>query len=190
MPKVDIGSNVTLFGQETGFYCGEANTQMARFGYPNPDDRENYDQDFLANMIKAHRSHREVDKNWSSDPQGIQRCLQLLSKAPVNWEVCVSDSREEAQLFIQESVGKAGFPTLALTNQGAHWVLVVGWETEIPPEGGEPVVKHIRYYDPEPIGVGSDITVAASTWQRAERFSKVTEKGTWMGKFVAIGQRP
>jgi hypothetical protein len=190
MAKADVGNNVTLFGQENGFYCGEANAKMTRNGYPNPADRAVFEQDFLRNMIKAHRSHRETDMHdWNSDPQGLQVCLQMLSKETVKWEQCVSTDRDEVQLFVQDCVEKSGFPTPVLTNQGHHWVLVVGWETEIPPGGGAPVLKHMRYFDPEPVGIGADITVAASTWNRSRRFSKVTIDGTWVDKFVAIGQR-
>jgi hypothetical protein len=190
MPKADVGPNVTLFGQENGQFCGEANAKMARNGYPDPGNRVPYQQAYLYNIIQAHNSNSNDDKGqWSTDPQGLRLCLQLLSTAPVNWAECATADRQEALFFIERCIDKEKYPTPVLTGQGQHWVLVVGWETVAVAGGGKPSLKYVHYYDPEPQGHGADITVAGSAWNRPKRFSRVTAKGTWMNKFVAIGQR-
>ena len=184
MPKADVGPNVKLFGQDTGQYCGEATGQMTRNGYPKPGDRVFYLQSTLSNIIEAHKSNPDRP-NWATDPQGLRLCLQLLSNAPVNWVERASTDRRETQLFIQQCIDQEKFPTAVLVNKGRHWVLVVGWETAAAGGG----LKYVHYYDPQPVHRGADITVTAKTWNGAKRFSKVTIKGTWMNKFVAIGQR-
>jgi hypothetical protein len=194
MAKVDVGANVALFGQEgqeIDGLCGEANAQMARNGYPDPADRLFYAQQFLKTIIKDANSKRFGDKgDWGTDPHGLRECLQSLSSAPVNWVICASKERRVTQEFVQKCISESGFPTPVLVNQGFHWVLVVGWETEEAPGSDSPILKFVHYYNPEPIGHGSDVTVAGSTWSRSNRFSKVTITGTWANKFVAVGNVP
>jgi hypothetical protein len=192
MPKVsvDVGANVPVYGQEKGNYCGETNAQMARDGYPDRSDRIYYRQKYLHNIIRAQNSALPADKcHWNTDPQGLQGCLQLLSNPPVNWVVLSNSQRDETELFIMQRIEQTRFPVPVLVNGGRHWVLVVGWETEVPLGGGNAELKYIHFHDPEPLGKGSDITATARAWHRT-RFSAVRIGGTWHDNFVAVGQRP
>ncbi len=162
---------------------------MARDGYPDPADRLYYEQAFLDTIIEAHNSKRKGDNGkWNTDPQGLRSCLEVLSSAPVNWVQCSSTHRDETQTFIQRCVRDAGFPTPVLTNEGRHWVLVVGWEMEATHPGGHAALKHVHYYDPKPDGIGADRTVTAREWKTKACFSTVAIKGTWVKHYVAVGQ--
>jgi hypothetical protein len=190
MPKVDVAGNVTLFAQNKGFFCGEAIAEMARNGYPDPSNRFYYTQDDLRNNIVAHDSTAPGDLNqWNTDPLGLCDCLQSLSAEPVNWMEFPSISRHDAQMFLQQSIQSTQFPAGALIRAGEHWVLVVGYETEVDATGKEKL-KFIHFYDPEPVGIGTDRTIRASTWSGSRYFVKVKTSGTWEGKFVVVGQSP
>ena len=189
MAKADVGNNITRYAQDDEDKCGEATSQMARNGYPDLADRVFYLQDDLKNKIVAHNSQRAADVGrWLTDAKGLSETLQLLSAPPVNWVVLPTASRAEAQAFLQQSLRSTQFPVAAVVNEGQHWVLVVGWETEQAPGGEE--LKFIRYFDPWPPEVGADHTRAGSTWVRSLHFSRITIPGTWEGKFVVVGQPP
>jgi hypothetical protein len=186
MPKVDVAGNVTLFGQKKGFFCGEATAQMARNGYPDPSNRLYYAQDDLRNNIDAHNSTAIGNRNhWNTDPQGLRECLQSLSTAPVNWVDFTTVSRDYAQMFLQQSIQNTQFPAGVLICAGEHWVLVVGYETEVPATGTEKL-KFIHFYDPEPVGIGADRTIRATTWSGSKYFVRVKTSGTWEGKFIVV----
>jgi len=190
VPKVDVAGNVTLFSQKKGFFCGEATAQMARNGYPDPSNRVYYTQDDLRNNIVAHNSNAIGDLNqWNTDPQGLCDCLRSLSTAPVNWAAFPTSSRGDAQMFLEQSIQDTQFPVGVLIRAGEHWVLVVGYETAVD-ETGKEQLKFIHFYDPEPVGRGTDRTIAATRWSGSKYFVKVTTPGTWEGKFVVVGQPP
>jgi hypothetical protein len=190
MPKVDVAGNVTLFAQNKGFFCGEAIAEMARNGYPDPSNRFYYTQDDLRNNIVAHDSTAIGDLNqWNTDPQGLCDCLQSLSAEPVNWVEFPTIRRDEAQMFLQQSIQSTQFPVGVLIRAGEHWVLVVGYETEVDATGTEKL-KFIHFYDPEPVGIGADRTIRATTWSGSRYFVRVKTSGTWEGKFVVVGQQP
>lgn len=189
MPKADVGPNVKIFLQENALFCGEANAKMARNGYPDPGNRVPYDQKYLSNIIKAHNSNRNDDKRkWNTDPEGLRLCLQLLSSSPVNWVECASTDRWETQQFILQCIGQEKFPTPVLINRGFHWVLVVGWETTVA-AGGVENLKFVHYYDPQQDCKGADTTATSTVWNSPKSFSAVQIKGTWVNRFVAVGQR-
>jgi hypothetical protein len=190
MAKVDVAGNVPLFSQNKGFFCGEAIAEMARDGYPDPSNRVYYTQNDLRNNIVAHNSTANGDLNrWSTDPKGLRDCLQSLSAEPVQWMEFDDTSREDAEKFIQRSIQSTRFPAGVLIRAGEHWVLVVGYETEVDETGTEKL-KFIHFYDPEPVGIGADRTLHASTWGGSRYFVRVKTPGTWKGKLVVVGQQP
>jgi hypothetical protein len=189
MPKVDLAGNVPLFAQNKGFFCGEAIAEMARDGYPDPSNRVYYAQDDLRNNIGAHNSAANGDLHrWSTDPKGLRGCLQSLSAEPVNWVEFHTTGREDAEKFLQRSIQSTQFPAGVLIRAGEHWVLVVGYETKVDATGTE-TLKFIHFYDPEPVGIGTDRTIHASTWSGSKYFVRVKTSGTWKGKFVVVGQQ-
>jgi hypothetical protein len=190
MSKVDVAANVMLLAQNKGFFCGEAVAEMARNGYPDPSNRFYYTQDDLRNNIVAHNSTAIGDLDqWNTDPQGLTNCLQSLSSEPVHWVDNPFTSRDDAQTFLQQSIQSTLFPAGVLIRAGEHWVLVVGYETEVDETGTEKL-KFIHFYDPEPVGIGSDRTIRASTWSSSRYFVKVQTSGTWQDKFVVVAQPP
>jgi hypothetical protein len=184
----DISTNVTLFAEDINGYCGEANAQMVRDGYPNPADRLYYRQDFLENIICLYNSHRSEDRRkYSTDPEGMQGCLQSLSSYPVKWMVFTSSDRDEANRFILISMNDLSFPTPVLVNSGGHWVVVVRFETDVDPSSSAKAkLEYITMYDPDM--PGSITTKTATQWNRNSWFGAVKIPGTWKDRFVVVGQ--
>jgi len=180
---------VPFFLEKPGPYCGPANAQMARDGYPDPSNRVKYDQDFLFNIIKAHNSETPPDpKYWNTDPKGLLECLQSLSSLPVDWVDHSVTDPDDAMMFILQSMNRTGFPLPALVHGGHHWVLIVGWQTDVEPTGtNKPRLQHIHILDPQEKGA-SHSHITAKTWKKY--FNKVVIPGTWSKKYVAIGQDP
>ena len=188
MAKFNIGQNVKLFGQETGVFCGEASAKMTLNGFPKAADRHVHKQTDLKTIIEHQNSTVRIDHDtWNTDPKGLQECLELLSTNGAKWMQVAPTNSEEAQEFIQQCIEVEQFPTPVLVQEGKHWVVVVGWETE-EVVGGSPKLKFMHYHDPEPGGKGSYGTKTGDEW--ALYFAMVKYEGTWKGKFVAVGKRP
>lgn len=83
------------------------------------------------------------------------------------------------------------YPSPVLIDQGGHWVVVVGWETDIEPTGGSsPTLQQIHYFDPEPHNVGTDTTMTAAQWYAGPWNGAVNFSGTWLNQYVAIVEPP
>ena len=192
MYSLDIGANVTLYGQEMCYWCGAASAQMARNGYPNPADRLYYTQTSLWNTIQAHNSTLPQDANWATDPHGLTGCLQnLANPAVVDWVEFADPSRDAVLFFMLFWMNRKRFPSPVLINQGGHWVVVVGWETDVEPTGGSsPTLQQIHYFDPEPHNVGTDTTMTAAQWYGGPWNGAVIYSGTWLNQYVAIVEPP
>jgi hypothetical protein len=188
MHTKDVSANVPLFAEDINGYCGEANAQMVRDGYPNRADRLHYRQDFLETIIQRYNSARPQDKcKYSTDPEGMQGCLQSLSSSPVKWIVYTSSNRDEANRFILISMNSLSFPTPVLMNSGGHWMVVVGFETDVDPRSSAKAkLQYVTVYDPEM--PGSVTTKTAKQWNRRSWFGAVKIPGTWKDKFVVVGQ--
>jgi hypothetical protein len=151
MYNLDIGANVPLYGQQMCYWCGAASAQMARNGYPNPADRVYYTQANLWNIIQLHNSTSPADSGWATDPHGLRGCLQSLSRLPVDWVEFDKASSGAVLFFMLYWMNRERFPSPVLVNQGGHWVVVVGWETDVEPvDGSSPTLQQIHYCDPEP----------------------------------------
>lgn len=192
MYNVDISGNVTLYGQEMCVWCGAASAQMARNGYPNPADRLYYTQTSLWNAIQTHNSTLPQDANWATDPHGLAGCLQSLANpAVVDWVEHVAASRDAVLFFMLYWMNIEHYPSPVLVNEGGHWVVVVGWETDIEPtDGSSPTLQQIHYFDPEPHNVGTDTTMTAAQWYAGPWNGAVIYPGTWLNQYVAIVEPP
>lgn len=188
----DIGGNVPLNGQEMCYWCGAASAQMSRNGYPNPADCLFYTQLDLWNSIQANNSTVPADSGWATDPHGLQGCIQAAANpAGVHWSEFANASRDGLLFSTLFWMNNREYPAPTLVNQGGHWVVIVGWTTDVEPvAGSNPVLQSIHYHDPEPHNVGSDTMMTAAQWYGGPWNGAVMYAGTWLNKYVAIVEPP
>ena len=190
MYKKDISNNVPQFGQEDDFWCGGACAQMTLDGFPDPADRRYYFQKDLMANIDLHNNNPPGGPNWATSPDGLQGCLQSLSTSrPVQWVEFVNADREKALKFLLLGMTSEEFPTPVMIDQGRHWVVVVGWETDVKPShANHPTLQHIRYLDPLPLNIGSTNFISAKIWNRKHWNKPVAVPGKWFKNFVVVGR--
>jgi hypothetical protein len=83
------------------------------------------------------------------------------------------------------------FPTPALVYEGAHWVAITGFMTDIEPvEGSVPTFQYIRINDPFPTGKGAVNTMTATVWFETYWHSPVNVPGTWDKQYVGLIEPP
>jgi hypothetical protein len=188
----NLSANVPLYGQQQCIWCGAAAGQMSRNGYPNAADRLFYVQSDVWNMIQARNSTAPGDANWATDAHGLTATLQDMSNpAGVHW-VEFSDANRNTVLFdILFWMNVRGYPSPVLINQGGHWVVIVGWVTDIEPlSGSSPTLQSITVNDPEPHNVGTLSTFTGAQWFGGPWNGAVIYSGTWLGKYVAVVEPP
>ena len=168
-------------------HCGPANAQMARDGHPN---RKKLDQNDLFTTIAGLNSTAAADQNqWFTDPKGLSDCLQSLSSAPVDWIQCFNTNPDTVMQFILQSMDRTSFPFPVLVEDGTHWVLIVGWATDVKPTNtNTPQLQHIHIFDPQDKGT-CHIHISANDWF-SDYFSPVDFQSSWRNKYVAVGQGP
>jgi hypothetical protein len=188
----DLGANVPLYGQEMCYWCGAASAQMSRNGYPNAADRLFYTQLDLWNSIQANNSTAAADSGWATDPHGLRGCLQSAANpAGVDWDEFTNASRDGLLFSTLYWMNRREFPAPTLVNQGGHWVVIVGWTTDVEPvTGSNPVLQSIHFHDPEPHNVGTDTTMTAAQWYSGPWNGAVVYSGTWLNEYVAIVEPP
>lgn len=188
----DVGGNVPLYGQEMCIWCGAASAQMSRNGYPNPADRLFYTQLDLWNSIQVNNSTDPADSGWATDPHGLQACLQSAANPPsVHWSEFANASRDGLLFSTLYWMNRRDFPAPTLVNRGGHWVVIVGWTTDVEPiAGSSPLLQAIHYHDPEPHNVGTDTMMTAAQWYGGPWNGAVMYAGTWLNKYVAIVEPP
>jgi hypothetical protein len=188
----DLGANVPLYGQEMCYWCGAASAQMSRNGYPNPADRLFYTQLDLWNSIQANNSTAPADAGWATDPHGLQGCLQSAANpGGVHWSEFANASRDALLFSTLYWMNRREFPAPTLVNQGGHWVVIVGWTTDVEPVlASSPVLQSIHFHDPEPHNVGTDTTMTAAQWYSGPWNGAVMYSGTWLNEYVAIVEPP
>jgi len=199
----DLQNNVPLYGQEKVYWCGPACAQMARNGYPNPADRLLLTQQDLWSSIVANNSATtsmgSADSGWATDPQGLTACLQTAANPPgVNWETFADPNSYSVLFSLLYWMNVREYPAPTLMDGGSHWVVVVGWQTDIEPVANStPVLQSLDYYDPQPDGVGAYIQAAAPTWLLPAGpaavgpwKTSVSYPGTWAKDYVAIIEPP
>jgi len=188
----DLSANVPLYGQEQCTWCGAASGQMARNGYPNPADRLFYKQSDVWNVIQAHNSTSPADADWATDPHGLTGCLQSLANpAGVHWVEFANPSQASILFSMFYWMNVRNYPSPVLVDNGGHWVLVVGYATDVPPTAGSsPILQSISYHDPEPHNVGSDTLMSAAQWVAVPWHGPITYDGTWLNQYVAVIEPP
>ena len=193
MYRLDLSANVQRYQQEEDDWCGEACAQMTRNGYPTAAGPRYYPQAAFYNKIQAaNGANTGPDKVWATTPHGMRGCLQSDSEAPVNWVEHVNPNRNEVISFIVFGMYSKGFPTPVIVDEGGHWVVVVGWKTDVEPlAGSTPKLRSIHYLDPSNTDGGSSHTMMpASRWFSQHWDEPIAVPGTWKGEYVAIGQGP
>jgi hypothetical protein len=188
----DLSANVPLYGQQQCFWCGAAAGEMTRNGYPNVADRLFYVQSDAWNMIQARNSTNPADANWATDPIGLNTTLQDMNNPPgVHWVVFADASRDTVLFDILFWMNVRQYPSPVLINQGGHWVVIVGWATDIEPVGGSsPSLQSITVNDPEPHNVGTRSTFTGAQWFAGPWNGAVIYSGTWLNKYVAVVEPP
>jgi hypothetical protein len=190
----DLSANAPVYGQEQCCWCGAASGQMTRDGYPNPADRLLYTQLNIWNTIQVYNSTDPADAAWCTDPHGLTGCLQSLSNPPgVDWVEFAGASRDTILFDIVYWMNRREYPSPVLVNQGGHWVVIVGYVTDVEPVyGSTPSLQSIHFYDPEPHNVGTDTTMTGAQWigTNGPWDGPVGFAGTWLNQYVAVVEPP
>jgi hypothetical protein len=194
MFSLDLSANVPLYGQQVCDWCGAASGEMARNGYPNPADRVFYLQSDVWNTIQIYNSTNpaDVSAGWATDPHGLAGTLMNLANPPgVDWVEYSDASRDAVLHFMLYWMSVRNYPSPVLINQGGHWIVVTGYESDIQPQpGNSPTLQQITLLDPEPHNVGTSTTMSASQWYSGPWNGAVVYSGTWLNKYVAIVEPP
>jgi hypothetical protein len=83
------------------------------------------------------------------------------------------------------------YPSPTLVNQGGHWVVVVGYETDVEPlDGATPTLQQVTFHDPEPHNIGTITTMSAAQWYGGPWNGAVVYNGTWQNEYVAVVEPP
>jgi hypothetical protein len=192
--EVDLSGNVPLYGQEDCCWCGPASGQMIMDGYPDPADRLYHEQEDIWDAIQVNNSMSviDIDAGWCTDPEGLRQTLiDMNPPTDGTWNVFADAGRYEVMFDILYYINDNDYPVATLINEGGHWVVIVGYETDIEPVGGSnPVLQEITKYDPEPHNVGSVITMDAAVWYATDWVGPVRFAGTWHGQYVAVIEPP
>lgn len=188
----DLSGNVPLYGQEQCFWCGAASGQMTRNGYPNAGDRLFYDQSDVWNVIQVHNSTAPGDSGWATDPHGLTGCLQSLSNPPgVHWVEFADPTRDTVLFDILFWMNRREYPSPVLINQGGHWVVIVGFVTNLEPvAGSSPTLQSITVHDPEPHNVGTVSDMTGAQWFAGPWNGAVIYSGAWLNQYVAVVEPP
>lgn len=189
---LDLSANVPLYGQQMCYWCGAASGQMVRNGYPKPADRSFYQQIDVWNTIQVYNSTNPSDSGWATDPHGLTGCLQNLANPPgVDWVEYDETSRDAVLFFMLYWMNQRQYPSPTLVNQGGHWVVVVGYETDVEPRGGTtPTLQQLTFHDPEPHNIGTITTMSAAQWYGGPWNGAVVYTGTWQNEYVAVVEPP
>ena len=188
----DLSANVPFYGQQQCDWCGAASAQMSRNGYPNSADRLFYSQQDLWNTIQLHNSTLPADVIWATDPHGLTGCLQSLDNpAGVNW-VEFAEPAGNALLFeILYWMDQRSYPAPVLINRGGHWVIIVGYVTDVRPvAGSNPTLRTITINDPDAHKNGTTTLFTAAQWRAGPWNGSIIFSGTWLNKYVAVIEPP
>jgi len=196
---IDLSANVPVYGQQFCNWCGAASAQMIMDGYPDLLHRIFIDQGppnipNCWDTIQANNSTDSTDLSamWASDPQGLLECLRLLNPPPGgSWHVFMNTNRDTLLFNILYWMNRNNYPVAVLINQGGHWVVIVGFQSDIEPVlNSSPVLQQITYNDPEPHNVGSVITKTGAMWFADEWNGAIKYTGTWHGNYLAVIEPP
>ncbi len=190
--QIDLTGNVPIHGQERCYWCGAACAQMIMDGYPNPAHRLFHTQLDIWNTIQANNSTAPADAGWATDPIGLCEALIQLNPPPGGtWSIHANTSRDTVMFDILYWMNRNNYPVGTLINRGGHWVVIVGFQTDIAPvSGSNPTLQQITIYDPEPHNIGSQSTMTAAVWNATDWVGPVQYAGTWSNQYVAVIEPP
>lgn len=192
--EIDLTGNVPVYGQQQCIWCGAASAQMIMDGYPDPAHRVLHTQLDIWNTIQANNSNdpADVGVGWATDPIGLREALMLRNPPPGGtWSIHEDANRDTVMFDIMYWMNRNNYPVATLINQGGHWVVITGYESDIEPVAGStPVLQHITRNDPEPHNVGTQSTVDAATWFATDWVGPVQYAGTWLNDYVAVIEPP
>lgn len=177
-------------------YTGPACVQMVLYTCPTTTQRACHTQSDLYNLILLHNSE---PLSWFSDPDGIEGTLEDPSLSPCgNW-VDYSDTDKAHVLGkMLYYMRTQKYLTPVSIGTGEHWVVVIGYETDIePPFAGAVTLNNIFFYDPLP-GSPSLGWVSGSTWLLGTGSPTPSyweaplnlPGSAWDGKYVAVIEPP
>ena len=188
--QVDLTGNITIYGQERCVWCGAACAQMIMNGYPDPAHRVFHTQQDIWNTIQA--NNNPADAGWATDPIGLREALMQLNPPPGGtWSIHANATRDTVMFDILYWMNRNSYPVATLINRGGHWVVIVGFESDIAPvSSSNPTLQQITIYDPEPHNVGSQSTMIAAVWYATDWVGPVQYAGTWSNQYVAVIEPP
>jgi hypothetical protein len=198
MYKKDISGNVPCYGQQGVNYCGEASAQMIMNGYPNPANKLVYQQTVIHNSIVANNSKDPVDfaQNWATDPIGLRNSIAGLNPPPGgSWIISNKPDKSAVMFDILYYLNKYNYPVATLVNHGGHWVVVIGYDSDIEPiAGSNPILQNIKVYDPEPNNQCYIMTTSGADWMSnasLDAWNKpISNQGSWHNNYVAVIEPP
>ena len=196
-------NGIPLLCQTDRTRCGAAVGQMALQGYPDGIDR-GYDQSVVFDKINVYNNDPPVF--WWTEPTGLKQTLMDLGGGPgINWEVVADGDPDRLMYTIAYWITQKYYPVPVVTDKGAHWVLITGFESDVapsalPPSPNQPpqtinmisisiIEPAIEYPNASPpcpypeIG-GDAITVLASDWT-----SSLPSQHYWSGPVTSIHSR-
>jgi hypothetical protein len=186
----EVTLTIPLYGQQNSFYAGPACAKMILEGYPPPYPPVVRTQDEIWAVIQTHNSG---EAGWATDPEGMAGALIEINPPPpgTTWSIKSYDVKEDLMFQILYWMNNNSFPVTTLVNGGAHWVDVVGYETDIEPIwGSDPELLEITIHDPWPIGQGQVSTMTGQVWYDTKWANPVSNPGTWENKYVAVIEPP
>jgi hypothetical protein len=185
----DVQLTVPLYGQENNIYAGPASAQMVMNSYPPPGTPMYFAQSVIWTSIQSHNSG---EPGWATDPQGMQGALLELNPPPVGtWSIKSYDVKEDLTFQVLFWMNYNNYAVPTLVNSGYHWVVVVGYVTDIEPiYGSDPELIEITINNPWPIGSGQVETMEDDIWYSTYWANPVDNPGTWYQKYVAVIEPP
>lgn len=197
---LEIPNSMPCYCQETSIWCGAAVTQMILEGYPGGLDFPHTQTD-VWNTIQSYKDDTGV--GWASDPDGIRETLMDLGAAPgVNWSIFAKTDKTELMYNVAYWMNRRNYPVAVLINDWAHWVAIVGIETDVDPLTNSTVnLQWIKIFDPWstsgcPTASSGGVisSMPGTTWYSTSN-NYLDNPGNypaskWNGNFIAVIEPP
>jgi len=185
----EVQLTVPLYGQLNNIYAGPASAQMVMNSYPPPGTPMYFEQSVIWTSIQSHNSG---EAGWATDPQGMRGAMLELNPPPVGtWSILSYPVKEDLMFQVLFWMNYNNYAVPTLVNGGYHWVVVVGYETDIEPTyGSDPELIEITINNPWPIGSGQTETMDDDIWYDTYWANPVQNAGTWYNKYVAVIEPP
>ena len=199
-----VSLSVPLYGQDTGYYCGAASSQMIMMGYPNAGSRLCQEQNDIYNTIQT----KKQDAGFYTDPDGLRDTIMTLNPPPAagHFSIFSNASRDIVMHDMLYWMANRNYPSAVLINGGDHWVVVTGYHTDIDPRTGNAILQSIDVNDPLPDDIaphddpctiadegnegGTVRFVTGASWFSND-FKDANKYGTkWLNKYVAVVEPP